>query len=74
MTLAAKVTRVWPVVTNLTRSALFWATSKVPIPAAALALLILLNLEEQVADLVDYFGVSTCLTTREALISSEDKI
>src|SRR6266700_1156929 len=33
-----------------------------------------LKLEEQMADLVDYFGVSTRLTTREALIGSEDKI
>ena len=30
--------------------------------------------EEQVADLVDYFGVSTRLTTWEALVGSEYKI
>jgi hypothetical protein len=63
---------VW---TSLTRSAFVLDNHKGPhIPADTLALSKFLNLEEQVADLVDYFGVSTCLTTRKALIGSEDKI
>ena len=41
---------------------------------ATLALSKFLYPEEQVADLVDYFGVSTRLTTRKTLIGGENKI
>ena len=64
-----------PVWTSLTRSAFVLDSHKGPhIPADTLALPKFLYLEEQVADLVDYFGISTRLTTRKALIGSEDKI
>jgi len=53
---------------------LFWTTTKVSITVDIQALFTYLNLEEQVADLVDYFGISTRLATREALIGGEDKI
>ena len=55
-------------------SALFWTTTKVPTPTDTLALSKFLYPEEQVADLVDYFGVSTRLTTWKALIRGENKI
>ncbi len=45
-----------------------------PPPSDTLALSKFLYPEEQVADLVDYFGVSTRLTTWKALIRSENKI
>ena len=63
-----------PVWTSLTFQLLFWAPTKVPIPADTLALSKFLYPEEQVANLVDYFGVSTRLTTRKALIRGENKI
>jgi len=53
---------------------LFWTTTKVPTPTDTLALSKFLYSEEQVADLVDYFGISTRLTTRKALIGGENKI
>ncbi len=53
---------------------LFWMTTKVLNPTDTLALSSFLYPEEQVADLVDYFGVSTRLTTRKALIGGENKI
>ena len=53
---------------------LFWTTTKVPTPTDTLALSRFLYPEEQVADLVDYFGISTRLTTRKALIGGENKI
>jgi hypothetical protein len=55
-------------------SLLFWTITKVPTPTDTLALPRFLYPEEQVADLVDYFGVSTRLTTRKALIGGENKI
>lgn len=55
-------------------SPLFWTTTKVPTPTDTLALTKFLYPEEQVADLVDYSGISTRLTTWEALIGSENKI
>ena len=54
-------------------SALFWTTTKVS-PTDTPALSKFLYPEEQVADLVDYFGVSTRLTTWKALIGGENKI
>ena len=53
---------------------LFWTTTKVPTPTHTLALSKFLYLEEQVPDLIDYFGVSTRLSTRKALIGGENKI
>lgn len=53
---------------------LFWTTTQIPTPTDTLALSKFLDPEEQVADLVDDFGVSTRLTTRKALIGSENKI
>ena len=53
---------------------LFWTITRVPTPTNTLALSKFLYLEEQVADLVDYFGVSTRLTTWKALIGGENKI
>jgi hypothetical protein len=53
---------------------LFWTTTKVPTPTDTLAPSKFLYPEEQVPDLVDYLGVSTCLTTRKALIGGENKI
>lgn len=55
-------------------SPLFWTTTKVPTLTDTLALTKFLYPEEQVADLVDYFGISTRLTTRKALIGGENKI
>jgi hypothetical protein len=69
-----KKCRVGPVFTSLTRSDLFWITTWIPIAADILALFTYLNLEEQVAYLIDYFGVSAGLTARKALIGGEDKI
>ncbi len=66
---------VGPVLTSLTRFALVLDNHTGPhIPVDTLALFTSLNLEEQMADLVDYFGVPTRLTTRKALIGGEDKI
>jgi hypothetical protein len=53
---------------------LFWTTTKVPILADTLALSTFLNLEEQVADLVNYFGISARLTSRKTLVGGEDKV
>ena len=55
-------------------SPLFWTTTKVPTPTDTLELTKFLYPEEQVADLVDYFGVSTCLSTWKALIGGEYKV
>jgi hypothetical protein len=59
----------------------FWMATKAPCPGDryptptdTLALSKFLYPEEQMADLVDYFGVSTRLTTRKALIGGENKI
>jgi hypothetical protein len=49
-------------------------TTKVPTPTNTLAPSKFLYPEEQVADLVNYFGVSTRLTARKALIGGENKI
>jgi hypothetical protein len=53
---------------------LLWGTTKVPTPTDTLALSRFLYPEEQVADLVDDFGISTRLTTWKALIGGENKI
>ena len=53
---------------------LSWTTTKVPTPTDTLALARFLYPEEQVADLVDYFGVSARLATRKALIGGEHEI
>ena len=53
---------------------LFWTTTKLLTPTDTLALSKFLYPEKQVADLVDYFRVSTRLTTWKALIGGENKI
>ena len=53
---------------------MFWTTTKVSTPRDTLALSKFLYPEEQVTDLVHYFGVSTRLTARKALIGGENKI
>jgi hypothetical protein len=53
---------------------LFLTTTKVSTSTDSLALSKFLYPEEQVANLVDYFGVSTRLATRKALIGGENKI